>query len=203
MIWPYPLARAMKRFIYTRIDLALYTVTLPLPSSSPTTGNAASPNRVVFREIRPEDVDWLAQQLEAGAGNEDLAARLGQSRGVMAVVADRFAGYAWGTQSPREKEGIPPFQFPIRPAPSLLYIYGGYVAPGYRRKGVLGGLLRQLLVETARAGGVSGAFLLTAHPAVSAAADRLGFRRTGVLRYRRRLGFVSRDVSALAQVCQA
>lgn len=131
-----------------------------------------------------------------------FASRL--ANGDLVLVHDQasgeFLGYAWGSDRPQPREGVPPFTFDVRPRPGSVYLYDFFVLPEKRRRGALAAAVNALLTRY-RDQGLDSAFLLfnASDPAMRAFTSKAGFRISGRIAYRRLFWRVTTDLAALAR----
>lgn len=130
-------------------------------------------------------------------------ANLESSTGYIAVDDGKILGYHWATAKQRQREGAAPFFYPIVPKNETVYMYDGFVFPDGRRKGTMRYLMAHA-VEQEREKGFRFAFYThnIQTKAMAKIAEELGFKRIGVLRYRRIFGFTRTDISALEETCK-
>ena len=187
--------KMIKRFVYCRVELALLSADLTGRTPKPL------PSAVQLRAIEIGDHATLANIVGIPGYPQDLSERLAASRGLMLLKDNQPLGYYWGATQVRKAEGIPPLAFDVVPKARHYYFYDLFVSPA-QRSFFAALALMQGMVNQALADGAEQAFFLTAHPAVEKISQGLGFRQIGKVSYRRILGCVTKNLTALDLVCK-
>jgi GNAT superfamily N-acetyltransferase len=199
MQWiPVRLIKRIMRSAFCSKRLVILKAALPR-TARPAGDNTASPS---VREITALDRAMVAAIPLASAAGE-FSERLSSASGVLISDNEGPAGYAWCTGSPRQREGVAPFLFPVRPTARTLYIFDVLVVPGKQGRGYGRLLLESLLARADRQGRHS-VFLITgAHNRrMRRLCCSLGFSEAGTLTYFRVLNRVWSDTHALKIVCE-
>ena len=155
-----------------------------------------------FKTIEPEDVEAMIREAPRLRPAE-VRARLSDSMGYVFYEGDRLGGWLWTTSSPRPREGVAPLLYEVRPAPGNIYIYDAYVMPVARGHGGIH-LLYAHAFDELRRRGYQGVFFTveSGNFNMQRLGERVGFRRVGSLRYKRRLWWSRLDLGDLEAVCQ-
>ena len=128
--------------------------------------------------------------------------RLPDSKGYLIIFNNIPVGYGWSTYSFRYKEGEKPFLYNIDPAPGTAYFYDGFVIPEERSRGGILLVIYQLLGEVIRD---NKTIVFLTHDSMNSpmksVAERIGFQKTGAIRYRKILGIPFKDIKDLEKVC--
>lgn len=154
------------------------------------------------RPLEPTDRPKI-EEARGAAQMRDFDQRTAEgSQGHLILEGDRLAGWAWTCHHPKQGEGFDPFYYDVAPPEGHAYIFDVFILPAYRRRGAVTQLMAYL-VDWMRQAGYSHAFMTydARGIAMQRIAAHFGFQSIGRLTWRRFLGFVRRDVSALENLC--
>jgi GNAT superfamily N-acetyltransferase len=110
--------------------------------------------------LREEDLVDIESQFGKQT-SEDFARRMKLATCYLILEEKEIIGYSWSSVNKVEREGVQRFLFDVHPKNNFVYLYGDFVIPAKRGKGVNRRLMHYRLSEVRKKGFEKGFGLIT------------------------------------------